>query len=532
MSATAFPEGAAPKAPEQHSMSATAFPEGAAPKAPGQHSLSPMRIGIVGAGVAGLVTAKVLSRVGHEVVVFDRTPDVGGVWSAARRYPGVTTQSPRDTYALSDFPMPRSYPEWPTGEQVQQYLADYAAHFGVDRLLRLNTEVLRAAAEPDGWTLTVRGADGEATEHVDHLVVANGVFSEPFVPAFDGEQDFRAAGGDLRPAAGFGDVEDARDRHVVVVGYGKTACDIAQEASGVAAHTAVIARQLLWKVPRKVGGVLNFKHLLLTRMGEALFRWQHIRGLERFLHGPGNGLRKRMLNSVGSLAARQYKWKQLGLVPGGAMEDIVKNAIGLVTDGFYEGVAEGRIAVHRDRTIKRLLEKDGAPHVELSDGSALRADLVVCATGYRQSLPFLDDDLVARLRDERGNFQLYRQIQPVDVPALSFAGYNSSFFSPLNAETAALWIAAQLAGELELPAPAQMRAQVEGRLAFMDVATAGHHSHGTKIIPFSLHNVDEVLDDLGANLGRGTRVKQWLNPVNPAAYRKVTETLTARLAAR
>jgi cation diffusion facilitator CzcD-associated flavoprotein CzcO len=511
-------------------MSATAFPEGAAPKAPGQRSVSPVRIGIIGAGVAGLSTAKVLDQVGHEVVVFDRTPDVGGVWSAARRYPGVTTQSPRDTYALSDFPMPKSYPEWPTGEQVQQYLADYAEHFGVDRLLRLETEVLGAVPDAEGWTLTVRDADGERTEAFDHLVVANGVFSEPNVPAFDGEADFRAAGGDLRAAAGFGDVEAARDRHVVVVGYGKTACDIAYEASTVAAHTAVIARQLLWKVPRKVGGVLNFKHLLLTRMGEALFRWQHLRGMERFLHGPGNGLRKRMLNSVGSLTNRQYKLKDLGLVPSGAMEDIVKNAIGLVTDGFFERVADGRIAVHRDRTVKRLLEKDGAPHVELSDGTVLRADLVVCATGYRQSLSFLDEELVARLRDERGNFQLYRQVHPVDVPRLSFAGYNSSFFSPLNAETAALWIAALLAGELRLPAADAMREQVTGRLAFMDGATNGHHCHGTKIIPFSLHNVDEVLDDLGLNLGRGTRIKQWLNPVDPAAYREVTATLARRLA--
>jgi glycine/D-amino acid oxidase-like deaminating enzyme len=491
-----------------------------------------MRIGIVGAGVAGLVTAKVLDRVGHEVVVFDRTPDVGGVWSAARRYPGVTTQSPRDTYALSDFPMPRTYPEWPSGEQVQRYLADYAAHFGVDERLRLNTEVLQAVPDAGGWLLTVRGPAGETTERFDHLVVANGVFSEPFVPEFDGAADFRAAGGDLRPAAGFGDVEDARDKHVVVVGYGKTACDIAQEASGVAAHTAVIARQLLWKVPRKVGGVLNFKHLLLTRMGEALFRWQHLGGMERFLHGPGDGLRKRMLNSVGSLTARQYRWAELDLLPAGTIEDIVKNAIGLVTDGFYEGVAAGRIAVHRDRTIKRLLEKDGAPHAELSDGTVLRADLVVCATGYRQSLPFLDDELVARLRDERGNFRLYRQIHPVDVARLSFAGYNSSFFSPLNAETAALWIAAQLSGSLELPSADAMREQVAARIAFMDGATGGHHCHGTKIIPFSLHNVDEVLDDLGLNLGRATRIKQWLNPVDPASYRQVTETITARLTPR
>ena len=48
-----------------------------------------MRVGVIGAGVAGLSTAKVLLAAGHEVVVFDRTPDVGGVWSRTRRYPGI-----------------------------------------------------------------------------------------------------------------------------------------------------------------------------------------------------------------------------------------------------------------------------------------------------------------------------------------------------------------------------------------------------------------------------------------------------------
>ena len=46
---------------------------------------------------------------------------------------------------------------------------------------------------------------------------------------------------------------------------------------------------------------------------------------------------------------------------------------------------------------------------------------------------------------------LYRQIRPVDVPGLYFNGYNSSFFSPLNAEMAAVWIAADLAGTVALP---------------------------------------------------------------------------------
>jgi cation diffusion facilitator CzcD-associated flavoprotein CzcO len=96
-----------------------------------------MRIGIIGAGVAGLATAKVLIQAGHEVRVFDKCPDVGGVWSRTRRYPGVTTQSPKAQYSLSDFPMPKSYPEWPNGAQVQAYFAAYAAEFGLEPSLRL-----------------------------------------------------------------------------------------------------------------------------------------------------------------------------------------------------------------------------------------------------------------------------------------------------------------------------------------------------------------------------------------------------------
>ena len=82
-----------------------------------------MRVGIIGAGVAGLATAKVLQQAGHEVAVYEKAPDVGGVWSRTRRYPGLTTQSPKAQYSLSDYPMPRDYPEWPTGAQVQAYLA-------------------------------------------------------------------------------------------------------------------------------------------------------------------------------------------------------------------------------------------------------------------------------------------------------------------------------------------------------------------------------------------------------------------------
>src|SRR5580704_8998045 len=139
-----------------------------------------MKVGIIGAGFAGIATAKVLKQVGHEVVVFDKAGDVGGVWSTTRRYPGLTTQSPRDMYALSDFPMPKRYPEWPSGAQIQDYLAAYATNFGLDPFIRLNTEVTRASTTEGGagWQLDLQAVNDDSSESlvVDRLVIANGVF--------------------------------------------------------------------------------------------------------------------------------------------------------------------------------------------------------------------------------------------------------------------------------------------------------------------------------------------------------------------
>jgi cation diffusion facilitator CzcD-associated flavoprotein CzcO len=488
-----------------------------------------MRVGIIGAGVAGLATAKTLLQAGHEVVVFDKSPDVGGVWSETRRYPGVTTQSAKATYGLSDFPMPRDYPEWPNGAQVQAWLAAYAKKFGIEPCLRLGTEIVRASRAGDGrWNLELRGAP---TETVDRLVVANGIFSEPNLPTYPGQEEFTAAGGRLIAATALHDAEEARGRQVVVIGYGKSACDVTVELSAAAADTHIVARQLLWKVPRKIHGVVNFKFLLLTRMGEALFPYARKRGLEKFMHGPGNGARRRMLNSLGSASVSQFKLEKLGLVPRGAMEDIVKGAIGLASEGFFEGVEAGRIVVHRDTAVTRLTTQDGLPYAELADGTRIRADLVVCATGFQQGVPFLDDDVQRSLFDDRANFMLYRQILPLGVDGLYFNGYNSSFFSPLNAEMAAVWIAAHLAGDLTLPPEPQMRRAVVDQLAFMDDATNRHHSRGAKIIPFSMHNVDEVLGDLDLNISARTRAAHWINVVNPGAYRDVLPRLLKRLPA-
>jgi dimethylaniline monooxygenase (N-oxide forming) len=498
-------------------------------------------VGIVGAGFAGLSTAKVLRAFGFEVTVFEKEPDVGGVWAASRRYPGLTTQNPRTTYALSDFPMPAHYPEWPSGQQVQAYLQSYAEHFGLVPHLRMSTVVERAVLDEDAgtWAVQTRPAQSQGqgdgvtpmqaqtqtqTHRFDYLVVCNGIFSEPAVPHYPGADAFVAGGGRVCHTSQFNDASAARGKHVLVVGYGKSSCDVANAIAADSASTTVLARHLIWKIPKKFMNVLNFKFLLLTRMGEALFKYIEPKGFEKFLHGAGLPVRNSMLGSVESVVTRQLKLREIGLHPGTPLETIARSTVSLVTDGFYEKVAAGALGVRKGVTIRELQPGQAV----LSNGETVPADIVVCGTGWHQQVPFFDTGVMQRITDARGNFRLYRSILPVGMPRLAFNGYNSSFFSQLNCEVGALWLANHLRGGLQLPSQADMNAQIDRRLAWMEERTDGKHSKGTNIIPFSVHNIDELLQDMGLPLGAVTRFRQWLEPVNPADYAVVTRQLLAR----
>lgn len=491
-----------------------------------------MHIIIIGAGFAGLSSAKVLKAFGHDITVFEKEADVGGVWSASRRYPGLTTQNVRSTYSFSDFPYPKDYPEWPSGEQVQAYLASYARHFQLEPLIHLNTEVVDAQPDANGasWTVTTTNRTTGVTQSqtCDYLIIGNGIFSDPLIPAYPGAAEFMQAGGRICHTSQLHSAKEVENKHLLIVGYGKSSCDLAQASCAHAMSTRVVVRNLIWKIPKKLMNVLNYKFLLLTRMGEGLFRYINVAGFERFLHGAGKPVRNALLSQVQWVVTKQCRLRELGLVPPVPFDTIARSTVSLVTDGFFENVAAGRIQVSKNCEIHRLLVDDGEPYAELSYGETVRADVIVCGTGWRQRVPFLPQVVLKRLTDKQGNFRLYRSMIPVDVPRLAFNGYNSSLFSQLNCEIGALWLADLLGGGLELPTAHEQNQAITARLAWMEERTEGKHAKGTNIIPFSLHHLDELLADLRLPLGAGIRFKQWLLPTSPGDYASVTSQLLAR----
>jgi len=485
------------------------------------------RIGIVGAGLSGLVTAKTFLEEGCEVTVFETEDEVGGVWARSRRYPGLATQNPRDTYAFSDFPMPKSYPDWPGGEQVQAYLAAYADRFGVAPRVRLRTRVTAAEPRADGagWRVTSVEADGREEAHdFDWLVVANGVFSEPFVPDLPGRAEFETAGGRVLHTSQLRDAAEVAGKRVAVVGYAKSAADIACVAVATAREVTLVFRRALWKMPKFFFGRVHLKYVLATRFSEALFRWRRPEGIERVMHSVGKPVVWLLWRGIERALRRSFALDAHGLTPEVPIERMVGCTLSLASGGFFEHVRDGRIGLRRGEPAR--LAEGG---MELGDGSRVEADVVVFGTGFRQGAAFLPAEVMAKLRGGDGCFRLYRSIVPPEVPRLAFIGYNSSLYSQLTSEIGARWLAEHVRGHALLPPADEMRRAIDERLEWLKAERPDSVMNGICVIPFNFHHINELLRDLGARTWRSrNRLREYMMPVDPSLYAGLRAELQAR----
>ena len=477
------------------------------------------RIGIIGAGLAGLNTARVFKGLGYEISVFEKDTQVGGVWAASRRYPGVSTQDSKSVYALPGFPMPEHYPEWPSGEQVQAYLDDFADKVDIKRDIQFQTEVVstRYDSASETWQLTLKDhaeAGQQSQISVDFLFICNGIYSVPSIPKFEGAEEFANNGGAIYHTSQFNDIELAKDKNVVVVGYGKSSCDVANAVTSVANSTTIVARQLTWKVPRMIANKINNKNMFSTRLSEALFPYFNLKGADKFLHGIGSPIRKGLVGGLSWVIKKQLRLESLGLLPKLPFSSIANSTISQVSDMFYDQVASGQLQVKRDNEIRRLTS-EGA---ELASGETIPVDIIICGTGWQQRCDFLDDSVMDKLTDADGNFQLYRSLLPVEVPRLAFNGYNSSLFTQMCCHVGALWLADYIKGGIQMPSKERQNDGIEQRLNWMAKRTGGKHSNGASLIPFTIHYIDELLNDMNLNLKPLARLKQWFNPFDPDAY--------------
>lgn len=482
-------------------------------------------VGIIGAGVSGISTAKMLLGEGFNCTVFERSGELGGVWADGYANFGVQVQ--KELYEFPDWPLPADTPNFTPGPIFQKYLAAYCNEFGVSPHIRLGTEVTRVSAREDGkdgWKITYR-EDGEEHEtEFDLLVVCVGTFSnQPYLPEFPGQRQFE---GKVIHNSAFKTRDQVAGRRVAVLGYGKSAADAALESAAVAAETSIIVRTSRWPVPRKLAGVLPFKWGMLHRMTSALLPlYQRSSGLEHTLHTLGAPLVWLYWRLTQVLLYFQCRLgspfdSRTNLVPSMPIEiGAFDHTTMVVRPEFYGLVRNGKIGVRQ--TEIQEFTKTG---VILQDGSRLDVDVMIFATGWRTDYAFFDDEILAKINIEDEGYYLYRHMVQPDLAGMIFLGCNATTYeSILTYSLQARWLAELLKGKHGLPDRATMRREIEDMKAWKREWMPANHARGATIGLHQLHYHDELLRDFGANpkrkKGLFAPLKELIDPYEPNDYR-------------
>jgi cation diffusion facilitator CzcD-associated flavoprotein CzcO len=392
--------------------------------------------------------------------------------SAAYRDLFINTSRERMEY--SDFPMPKSYPDFPHHSHIAQYFNDYVDHFGFRERITFETGVERAARRADGvWEVTLETGD---TRRYDALLVANGHHWDPRwpEPPCPGSDDFT---GVQLHAHSYIDNSIFAGRSVVIVGMGNSAMDIAVESSYVAARTYLAARRGAWIVPKYLFGKpsdqLSANPRLPFRLRQKIFHQ-----LIKAYHGNPERY---------GLPKPDHEFGQAHPTVSGRILDRIQ---------------------HGTITPKPNLVELDRDLVRFADGSEAQADVVVYCTGYKISFPFLDPELMSA-PDNR--IELFRRVFPPEIDNLFFIG----LLQPLGAimplaEAQGEWVADYLRGQYALPGQVELRRDIAADQAAMRKRYVASKRHTIQV------DFDDYLFHLDRELRAGAeraRTKGFALPV-------------------
>lgn len=388
------------------------------------------RAAIIGAGSSGIAAAKALYMAGIPFDCFEKGSAIGGNWlldnpngqSACYETLEINTSGPRMAY--SDFPMPADYPPYPRHELVHAYFEKYVDHFGFRDAITFNTTVQEVSRNPQGgWLVRTSGPDGERTASYNAVLVANGhhwdpKWPEPAYPGtFDGEQIH---------AHNYRSGDQLEGREVVVVGAGNSAMDIAVEGSFRAKSVALSIRRGQWVLRKS----------LLGQPSDQV-------ALPGWMPWWVTGVRLR-IGAITSGGLRKYGLPVPSHKPGQSHP--------VQSDAIRARIAAGRVSVRPG------IERFEGREVVFKDGTRATADLLVWATGYRVTFPFLDPSLVSAADND---LPLWKRTVHPDLPGLFFIGLAQPVGAVMPvAEAQSAWVAEMLAGTYAPPPADGIRRQM------------------------------------------------------------------------
>lgn len=309
---------------------------------------------IIGAGPVGISAARALKSKGISYVQFEASDKIGGNWRHGV-YRSAHIISSKRTTEYPDFPMPADYPDFPSADQMLDYLQRYVDHNHLRENIIFNTEVVKVEpVENSYWSVTLGNGECRLFEGV---IVCNGHHWDRRWPSYEGKFE-----GEMIHSKDYREPSQLKDKRVLVIGGGNSACDIVAEASRVAKEAHISIRRGYWFLPKTFYGVPT---------AEMLDTWMPV------------WMQRIYLSILLKVVVGNYK--DYGLPKPD--HKIFEHHPTINTELLHY-LKHGKICPHPD--IKRFEGKT----VHFVDGNKAEIDLLVCATGFNVSLPFLDPSVI------------------------------------------------------------------------------------------------------------------------------------------
>jgi len=308
---------------------------------------------IIGAGFVGLGMAQALKAANIPYDQVDASDDIGGNW-----YHGVYETahiiSSRKVTQFTHFPMPDSYPDFPSAKNMRDYLNSFADHFDLRPHIQLNTTVSYVRPiENNLWEATFTNGEQRIYKGV---LICNGHHWSKRFPKFEGQFN-----GEIIHTKDYKHPDQLRGKRVLVIGAGNSACDVAAEAARVGAKSVLSMRESVWFIPKTFAGVPVSDRA--TGVSPVWYQRLMTHLLIRLSFG---------------------KHEDYGL-PQPKHRLFEKHPTVNSEVPYY--IKHGRI------TPKPGVSRLDGEEVEFVDGSREAFDIIVCGTGYYVSYPFLPPEL-------------------------------------------------------------------------------------------------------------------------------------------
>ncbi|ORX47740.1 FAD/NAD(P)-binding domain-containing protein [Hesseltinella vesiculosa] len=240
------------------------------------------KVAVIGAGPAGLPTAKSLRDEGIDVVIYERSPASGGTWiyneqaPVSPDYPSTGAPLPFETLESWDsvnkesllrhapptpcykslrnnvatplikyknFKWPEGTPWFTSHDRILSYLQDYSASFHLDELTEFNSSLEKLTELPDqkGWLVLTKKVekvnDNVKTswreEAFDAVVLATGHYHAPHIPSIPGLSEWQSRYPDaIIHSKQYRHPDSYVNKTVLIIGDGTSALDIARDIGG------------------------------------------------------------------------------------------------------------------------------------------------------------------------------------------------------------------------------------------------------------------------------------------------------------